>query len=409
MRHPVAESPSPKVFQVLTNLDIGGAQASVSLIACGLRRRGVDVHVVYSSAGGRDPMRHTLLHDQLRDAGVPLHDAGCMRRAVHPWGDWSAVRSLRGLFRRARPDIVHTHMSKAGILGRWAAHAEQVPSVVHTVRGWSFYSASNAVTRLAYISMERYFARRTHTMLAVSPRMIADGLAAGIGSPGLYAVARTGLQVERFAGLREQAELAEMVRRQWQLPTKAQIIGGVMHLTPQKAPLEFVEACARVMRDRADVHVVLVGNGELRDEVDARIGRLGLAGRFHLVGLQADVTPFLTVFDVLLLASHWEGLPRIVLECIAAGIPVVATRVGGTAELESWAGPSGSPVILREAGDVEGLADAVASTLEAGSSLGESGALRSAALPLPREFHLDEVVDLHARIYGELFRRANPR
>lgn len=374
---------------MVTNLDLGGAQTSVTLIARDLRRLGLDVHLAYSTAGGRESLRHPLLEDTLRTAGVPLHDVPGMRRSVRPLSDAGAYRWLKRLFREVRPDVVHTHMSKAGILGRLAARAAGVPVVVHSARGWAFRGDYSPAMRRLYAWLERFLASRTDAIAAVSATTAEEGLSAGIGRPGQYGIIRTGIEVDRLVDVRGTGDPS--LREELGIPHGARIVGSVMGITPQKAPMDFAEVCRIVAGAEPDVHFVVVGDGELRSAFERRLAGMGLESRVRLAGLRADVGPFLGLFDVFLLTSRWEGLPRVVLEAVAAGVPVVATLAGGSGELLEWA----DSVTLAEPGDVEEL------------SRGVLGRLRMPGRPgrgpgLPGEFHLANVVLEHVRLYERL-------
>jgi polysaccharide deacetylase family protein (PEP-CTERM system associated) len=386
-----------RVLHVATNLELAGAQSGVVEVCAGLARAGVEVHLAYSSRGGRTPGSDAVLVQRARDAGVAVHDLPAMRHGVHPVHDLRALIAVVALARRLRPDLVHTHMSKAGVLARVAAAITGVPRTVHSVRSWSFYAVPPWWRPVA-IACERVAARRSDAMLAVSRALAADGTRNRIGAPEAYRVVRSGIDVARF-----QAAGGEAARRDARtalvaagIPADAPLVGAVMALVPAKAPLDLVEVARRVVRQRPDVHVAVVGYGPLEGEVAAAIERAGLGDRVHRLGLRADVETLYAGFDVLVATSRWEGLPRVLVEAVAAGVPLVAPDVGGCREVVvDGTGRLAPP------GDLDALVDAVVGTLAAPP---DRAALTRAAAPILREHDIAQVIADHVDVYRRLAR-----
>lgn len=379
-----------KVLHVITNLDLGGAQTSVAMLSCGLRKMGVDTGVVYSSMGGRESLRSARLLKMLQDAGVPVTDVPSMRREISPFFDALTLLRMRALFMRLKPDVVHTHTSKAGMLGRFAARWAGVPIVVHTARGWAFKDDLPGAKRYLFALIERVSALLTDRMAAVSQSLIDEGLEYRVGIPEQYLIVRTGIDAGHFSQSRNMTDRA--LREAMGIPESAPVVGTVMGLTSKKAPFEFLEVCGMVLGKISDAHVVVVGDGELRRDFESAVGRMGLGGRVHLAGLVEDVRPFLGMFDTFLLASRWEGLPRVVLEALSAGVPVVSSDAGGVSELL----PHAKGLFVEKAGFTEGLSRRVMECL--GRGVGRD-------MPsgwLPEEFDLEFVVGRHFRLYAEL-------
>ncbi len=387
-----------RVLHIVTNLDLGGAQTSVTDICAELRRRGTDVHLAYSSRGGRAGLGSEVLKQRLSDADVPLHDVPEMLRPIHPVRDWAALRGFRSLLREVQPTVVHTHMSKAGAIGRLAAVMERVPRIMHTVRGWSFYVARNPVKRRMMVSIERALARRTHRMFSVTEQMIRDGLAWRIGSADRYTVVRSGIRIRDFEsnGCVPQVNLADLG-----IPEDVPVVGSVMGLSRQKAPLDFVASCAIVAREVPDAHFLVVGDGPLRADMCEAIDRAGLRDRFHLTGLRRDVPSMLRLMDVFLLTSHWEGLARVLMEAAAAGVPTVATDVGGARDLIDH-GASG---FVAPAGRIDLLAAHVL-TLLTDSAIARRMAA-TAGERLTEEFDLSAAVTRHENVYNAIAAELN--
>jgi glycosyltransferase involved in cell wall biosynthesis len=294
---------------------------------------------------------------QVRARGVRLTILSSLVREVNPLKDIAALVALTHLVKRGRYHVVHTHSSKAGILGRWAARLAGVPIIVHTVHGWGHHDRQHPLVRRTYILLERIAQRITDRLIVVSPRNTEKGLADGIATSRKYVIIRSGIELDRF---RLPARPRPAVRAEVGIPPESAVVGTVTRLSPQKAPLDFVGAAAQVAAQRPDVHFVIVGDGPLRAEVEARVSDLGLTGRVHLTGLRRDVPDLLHSFDVFALTSLWEGLPRVLPQAMAVGLPIVATAVDGNAEAVT----DGLNGFLTPGGDPQAMADALLRLLD---------------------------------------------
>lgn len=248
------------------------------------------------------------------DPDVALH-ALPVTRGPSP-GDVAAAVELARLVRRA--DVIHVHSSKVGFLGRLAAWlGDRSSAVLFTPHAWSFWAASGAVRR-GYIALERLAARWCSTIVVVADAERRAGLQAGIGVPRQYRVIPNGIETARF----------DLPRRP--VPGRVMALG---RLARQKRPDLLVEAASRLLASRSDFEVVLVGDGPERADIEKLISGLGLSERVKLLGNRDDVPELLSTAEMLVLASDYEGCPLSVLEAMAAGVPVVATRVGGVPEI----------------------------------------------------------------------------
>ncbi len=315
-----------RVAHVITRLIVGGAQENTLASVIGHRRNGTfDADLVVGPTFGPEG---TLIPDAER-AGIRAISVPSLRREVNPVLDPIATWRLASVFRRGRYDIVHTHSSKAGIVGRVAAHLAGVPIVVHTVHGWGFHDRQPAIVRGAYVTLERRTARLADALVTVTPRDAEKGLALGIGRPEQYTTIRSGIDVARF---QTPSRSRDAVRAELGIAPEQIVVGSVMRLSPQKAPLDFVAAIDAVCRNRPDVIGVIVGDGPLRARVEADLATRALGDRVRLLGLRHDVPDLLATFDVFVLSSRWEGLPRVLPQAMAAGLPIVATEVDGSGE-----------------------------------------------------------------------------
>jgi glycosyltransferase involved in cell wall biosynthesis len=252
-----------------------------------------------------------------------------LQRAVHPWKDWRAFWEIYRLCRRERFTIVHTHISKAGVLGRLAARLAKVPIIVHTVHTISFQaSESSAVNRL-YLWLERLCAPLTQRFLVVSQLNTVKHLEARIGKPEQYRLVYSGVDVERLQALRYGPE---QVRANLGIPAHHRIVLWIGRLAYQKDPLNFVRAAAMVCREVPDVTCVMVGDGPLRGEVEALIDAQSMRGRILVTGFRDDVAEILSSASLLGHSSRFEGMGRVISEAMLLGVPVVGSAVDGVVE-----------------------------------------------------------------------------
>lgn len=290
------------------------------------------------------------LIEEVQARGVPLTIEPVLVREINPLKDALAVGRLIQFMRRGRFTIVHTHSSKAGILGRWAAKLAGVPIIVHTVHGWGHHDRQHPLVRQIYIWLEKLTLPITTQLIVVSPRDADKGLRDGIGTPQTYVVIRSGIELDRF-GHPQRAR--PQVRAELGLPPDAPVVGTVTRLSPQKAPLDFVQAAGLIARKRPDAWFVLVGDGLLRPQVEALARQLKIADRLILTGLRRDVPELMNAFDMFALASLWEGLPRVLPQAMATGLPIVATAIDGNAEaisdgVNGLLVPPGKPAALAQ-------------------------------------------------------------
>lgn len=311
-----------RVLHVITRMMVGGAQEN-TMLSCAL----IDPTRYPSTLiTGPETGLEGSLHEEAAARGVHVIVEPNLVRRVSPWHDWVAMLRLRRAIRAGHYDVVHTHSSKAGILGRIAARLAGVPVIVHTAHGWGFNDHQPWHVFWLYVVLERLCAPLTDAIVVVGAPNRDKGLSLGIGRPEQYRLIRSGIEVQAFRDVRTSRDEA---RRRIGLPRDAFVIGSVGRLEGQKAPLDLLAAFVPVAAEHPEAHLVYVGEGSWRGELEAAIARAGLGGRVHLVGLRRDVPELLRAFDVFALASRWEGLPRVFPQAMAAGLPIVATRVDG--------------------------------------------------------------------------------
>jgi glycosyltransferase involved in cell wall biosynthesis len=363
------------VLHIITRLIVGGAQETVMLTADMLSDRpGWQVDVVSGPQTGPEGS----LIESVRERGVHLTIEPSLVREVNPLKDLLAFIRLVRFIKRGDYAVVHTNSSKAGILGRWAAWlaglagppaAGPRPAIIHTVHGWGHHERQHPLARRFFILLEQLTAPITDKLIVVSPLNTEKGLRDNIARPEKYITIRSGIDLEHF---RQPERSREAVRGELGIPQDAPVVGTVTRLSAQKAPLDFVAAAAEVAEQRPDVHFVVVGDGPLRAEVEAEIAAQGLSERVHLTGLRRDVPDLMHSFDLFALSSLWEGLPRVLPQAMAAGLPIVATAVDGNAEAVT----DGVNGFLTSPGNPQAFAEALLELLaapELAARMGQAG------------------------------------
>jgi len=314
-----------RVLHPITRLIVGGAQENTMLTAALLDPARYETSIL---AGPQTGPEGEII-SEVRARGIPLTVLPELVREINPVKDLLALAKLTTFMRRGQYHVVHTHSSKAGILGRVAARLAGVPVIVHTVHGWGFYDGQHPAVRVLYIALEKLADRCCDRLIVVS-RLNADkGLAVGISRPEKYVTIYSGINVAKYA--RPTVDRPTM-RAVLGIPADAPVVGTVGRLSPQKAPLDWIHAAAVVAQAVPEARFVYVGDGPLRPAVEALITELGLTDRVILAGLRRDVPNMLATFDVFALSSRWEGLPRVIPQAMAAGVPLVCTRVDGAME-----------------------------------------------------------------------------
>jgi glycosyltransferase involved in cell wall biosynthesis len=297
----------PRILVLVTLAETGGAQSYVAGLLPGLQGR----YDVVVAAHGDGPLREAS-----RAAGARFVPLRHVRRPLHPARDLLGLIELVVLMRRAAPDIVHANSSKAGVLGRLAAAAAGVPIRIFTVHGWAF-SASSGLVSVLYRWADRLMAPLTTLTICVAERERTAGLAARTCIAERTVVIPNAIDVEAIPQARHDGG--------------PPLVVAVGRLAEPKDAMTLVRALAAVPGRR--FAALLVGDGPDRPCVEEEVNRLGVADAVALVGTRDDVPALLAGADVFALSSRSEGAPISILEAMAAGLPVVSSRVGGVPEL----------------------------------------------------------------------------
>jgi glycosyltransferase involved in cell wall biosynthesis len=328
---PAASSAPIRVVHIITRLILGGAQENTLYTAIGQHH---DPRFDVTLLCGVDEAGEGNMYGQATAAGLNVVVLPSLVREIRPLTDVKALLDVYRFLRQGAFTIVHTHSSKAGIIGRLAARAAGVPIVVHTLHGLVFHEFQSAWRNRIYVSLKRLCAPLTDTIISVSDRVAQTALDRGIGRPDQHVTIFSGIELDRFLSVRDRLSVEEAKARA-EIPASAPVVGKIARLFPLKGHVQFLEMAAEIARRMPDVWFLLVGDGPLRDELQAEAQRLGIADRLVMVGrVPPDRVPeFIQAMDVVVHTSLREGIARVLPQAGAVGKPVVTFDLDGAPEV----------------------------------------------------------------------------
>ena len=317
-----------KVVHVITRLILGGAQENTLLTVDGQHHDWHDdVTLITGPALGPEG---SLIERGL-SRGLDLRIVPELRRSIHPWRDWQSYRTLRRLLRDIRPELVHTHSSKAGILGRAVAAELRIPAL-HTVHGSPFHPFQNRLIYETYRRAERWAAARCDRLISVCDAMTHQYVAAGIAPREKFITVYSGMEIEPFLN---PPRAPELVRRELGFGPDDVVVGKVARLFELKGH-EYLLPAARIAIERDPrLRFLLIGDGLLRKQLQRQIADMNLTRHFVFTGLvpSEQVPELIGAMDILVHASLREGLARVLPQALIAGKPVISYDVDGAREV----------------------------------------------------------------------------
>jgi glycosyltransferase involved in cell wall biosynthesis len=333
-----------RVTHVITRLIIGGAQENTLATVLGLRQiPGLEVHLISGPTTGPEGSLESQAENLLV---VPE-----LVRAIYPLKDMLALRKLENIFREQKPDIVHTHSGKAGILGRIAAKRAGVPVIIHTIHGPSFGNFQGAAANFIFCTAEKYAAHSTTHFIVVADAMKDQYLAAGIGQPEQYTKIFSGFAIQPFLDAKNDPEL----RIKLGIAPDDFVVGKIARLFKLKGHDDLFAAAPELVRQNPRMKFLLIGDGEWRGRFESLAKGRGLERHFIFAGLipPGEIPKYTGIMDALVHLSLREGLPRALPQALAAGKPVVAYDCDGARE----ACLDGETGFLVQPGDLATLKD----------------------------------------------------
>lgn len=344
----------PRLLRIVTSLPVSGVSLHVILLTARLRQQGYDAQLIVGRTSANDSMMYIAQQYGVEPVFIPD-----MHRSINPLRNLRALFALRQLIRQTQPDVVHTHGTAAGFLGRLAAKWMRVPVIVHTLHVHPFRGYYTALSSLLFTLIERIGARLSDSIITLS-----EGLRRELTEH--YHITRKGRMIVLPLGydldpLIRSKRHAGAFRQQWGIAADVPLVAKIGRMIPVKNHKLFLEAAALIHQQRPDIHFALIGDGELYDSLCAQAVALGIDQNVTFTGWQENVVPAYSDIDVLANSSWNEGTPVPIIEALAAGCRVVSTNVGGVSDLLDhgelgWLVPSG---------DAHALAQAILQSLDA--------------------------------------------
>jgi len=383
-----------RTAHIITRLIIGGAQENTLFNVDDQHHiHGDEVCLITGPGLGPEG----TLEKRAIDRGLDLRLLPEMHRSLHPWRDYKCYRALKTLLREFKPDIVHTHSSKGGILGRRAAFSLGLPSV-HSIHGASFHFGQPKILFNAYRMAERMADKWCQHFITVCDNMATQYLDAGIGTPDKFTTAYSGMDVDKFLNpLRSR----EQVRAEFGLTDQHVVVGKIARLFNLKGHEYLIEAAPKIVEAVPNVRFLLVGDGILKEQSQQRIAELGLTEHFIFVGLVPpdEVSSYIHAMDMVVHTSVWEGLARVLPQALICGKPIVSYDIDGAPEvcIDNETG------FLVPARSIEELAQAIARLASDGDlrkQFGETGRARFTQ-PFRHEVMTEQIRDVYRKVLDD--------
>lgn len=324
-----------KIIHIITRFDQGGSAENTFLTVRGLDKDRYDLTLArgLSLESNMNGAEQRVVEERLAEAlrcGVKVVTVPELVRRVDPLQDVRAFVSLVRIIRQERPIIVHTHTSKAGLLGRLAAFLCRVPVIIHTPHGHVFWGYFTSWKTRFFIFLERVFALFTDRIITLTEQEKKDHLDVRIGRVDQFRTIHSGVELERFSGSKVDPQ---SVRRELGISSDALVVGTVGRLIPIKGSNFLIEAARDVIREKPEAVFVFLGEGDLQREMEERASRLGIRDQVLFLGWRPDVASIMSMYDVFAFPSLNEGMGKALVEAMAMGKSVVASNVSGIRDL----------------------------------------------------------------------------
>jgi len=386
-----------KVIHVITRFDKGGSAENTFLTVRGLDPEKYEVILIrglarQSPAGIPEARAIANNLEEAGKAGVRILAIPELVRNIHPRDDLKALLKLVKIFRQERPHIVHTHTSKAGILGRWAARLSGVPVIIHTPHGHVFWGYFNRWETALYVFLERLTAAITDKIITLTEQENKDYLGRHIAPAGKFTTIHSGVALERFINGR--VDPTDM-KKELGIPANAFVVGTVGRLTAIKGHKYLIAAAQEALLTTPGMIFVFLGDGNLLDVLKAQADEAGIRDNVRFLGWRQDVAGVMSTFDIFVLPSLNEGMGKVLVEAMAMGKPIIASAVGGIPDLVVH-GKNGLLVPGADAEAIAGSIELLCRDPARRKIMGEKGKVMAA------DYSAESMIRKIDRLYGAL-------
>jgi len=383
-----------KVAHIITRFILGGAQENTLHTVKGLKDK-PEYEVCLISGPPRGP--EGSLIEEAEEKGIKPIIMDSLRRDLYPWLDLKSLFVLYNLIKKGKYSIVHTHSSKAGILGRIAAWLARSPIIIHTIHGLPFHEYQGRILNFIYVNLERLVAPITDKIITVCDRMAEKAYKARVASRDKFITVYSGMELDDFIRARKN----ESLRRKLGIKDDELVIGKIARLFPLKGHPFLLEAAAKIVKEYPKVKFLLVGEGILRESLEKRAVALGVRDKIVFAGLvpREQIPEYISLMDIVVHTSLREGLARVIPQAFAEKKPVVSFQVDGADEFVR----NKQTGFLVQPYDIDGLTEAIISLLK-DRNLRERMGAEGKELVDPK-FRVEEMVSGIDSLYKKLLQQ----
>lgn len=370
-----------KVCFIITKLELGGAQKLALYIAEHINRSEFEVFLITGKGG---------ILDKEAAEKFRVFSLSNFVREISPVKDLKALLQIYRILKKEKPDIVHTHSSKAGILGRFAAWLAGVKNIFHTIHGYGFNETQKAPVKFLFVWIEKFCCLFSDKLICVAKEDIKKGIRYGISKEDKFMVIRAGIDVNYFKNFKPSGNL----KSAFAADPKSKIVLTIGPFKPQKNLADFIRAAAIVSRKIPNVRFLIAGDGQQRGALESQIKDLNIENNVLLLGWRKDIADLLYSCDIFAMTSLWEGLPCVIVEAMSCSKPVIANAVDGVKEIVE----EGKTGFLIKPYDYEATAEKIIYLIENEAHAQKMG--ENAKASIGEEFDLSYVVKQHERLYN---------
>lgn len=378
-----------KVVHLITLLELGGAQGNTIYTVLNLNEKRFSAQLWAGKGAYWDEEVKKSLGISKRLRFIPF-----LARSINPFFDFISLFYLWRLLKKEKPLILHTHSSKAGILGRIAARWAGIPIIIHTFHGFGFNHQQKPWTRKLFILLEKWVAKWTDKLIFVSEANLEEAKSLQIGLPKQYNLIRSGVSLTHLKTMSLSTNAAQL-RRDLRIPNQNKIVVTIGPFKPQKNLQDFIKIAQNICKTAPDIHFLVIGDGDLRGFLENQIIESGLIGKVHLPGWRRDISQILSISDVFAMTSLWEGLPRSLVEALALGIPSVCYETDGVTDLLK----NGGGFLIKQR-DIETATLSIKRLLNEGTLWAQKS--KEAKALITQEFDIKTMVTQQEKLYDGL-------